>query len=83
MRGFPIIGKIEQNDKHPCIRNNEFGLGVLFNWARKPSQTKALRKTMQEGHCATVKAVAGENEGQRARVTTGKGKTAQDSSCSL
>ena len=38
-------------------RNVEFGLGAPFNWARRTAQIEALRKTVQEGHCAIIKAV--------------------------
>ena len=38
-------------------RDVEFCLGGLFNWAWRSVQIEALRKTMQEGHHAILKAV--------------------------
>ena len=38
-------------------RDVEFGLGGLFNWARRSAQIEALRKTMQEGCLAILRAV--------------------------
>ena len=38
-------------------RDVEFGLGGPFNWAGRSVQIEALRKTMQEGCCAILKAV--------------------------
>ena len=38
-------------------RNIEFGLGGPFNWAGRPTQIEALRKTVQEGHHTIIEAV--------------------------
>ena len=38
-------------------RGIEFGLGGLFNWARRVVQIEASRKAVQEGHHAILKAV--------------------------
>ena len=38
-------------------RNVEFDLGGPFNWAGRPTQIEALRKTVQEGQCTIIEAV--------------------------
>ena len=38
-------------------REIEFGLGGPFSWAQRSVQIEASRKTMQESHCAILKAV--------------------------
>ena len=40
-------------------RDVEFGLGGPLNWAGTSAQIEALMKTMQEIHCAIIKAVVG------------------------
>ena len=52
---IPNFSRHSRNERLPYCRarNIEFGLGAPFNWARKPTQTEALRKNMQEG-CHTM-----------------------------
>ena len=61
-------------------------------WLRRPIQLgwevsamiEALRRTVQEGHCAILTGCGREEDkGQRARVTMQKDKAPQGSSCSL
>ena len=54
-----FFGRCSRNEGLPYhgTRNVEFGLGGAFNWARRPTQIEALRKTMQEGHHTIIKAV--------------------------
>ena len=54
-----FFGRCSKNEGLPYHRerDNEFGLGGPFNWARRTVQIEALRKTMQEGCHAILEAV--------------------------
>ena len=81
-----FFGQCSRNEGLPYCRarNIEFGMGGLFNWAGRPTQIEALRKTVQEG-CHTINEAVVEKK-MKARgpgQPTHKGKAPQDSSCSL
>ena len=50
-----FFSRHSRNERLPYYRarNVEFGLGGLFNWAGRPAQIEASRKTVQEG-CHTI-----------------------------
>ena len=54
-----FFGRCSRNEGLPyCrVRNIEFGLGGPFNWAGRPTQIEASRKTVQEGCNVITKAV--------------------------
>ena len=54
-----FFGRQSKNEGLPYhrVRDVEFGLEGPFNWAGRSVQNEALRNTMEEGHCAILKAV--------------------------
>ena len=54
-----FFSRHSRNEGHPYNRKRdvEFGLGGPFNWAGRPTQIEALRKTVQESHHTIAEAV--------------------------
>ena len=54
-----FLGRHSKNEGLPYhrARDIEFSLGGPFNWAGRPTQIEALRKTVQKGSCAILNAV--------------------------
>ena len=54
-----FFSRCSRNEGLPycSARNVEFGLGGPSNWAGRPTQIEALRKSMQQGHHTIAEAV--------------------------
>ena len=84
-QSFLFFSRCSKNEGLPYCRARdiEFGLGHLFNWARRSAQIEASRKPWQEGCHAILEAVVEKKMKARGLGDHRENKTPQDSSRSL